>query len=217
MLRSTDGGLTWSKPYRVPVNSPHGPSSLSNGRLLYVGKHLWETGKGVGACESTDDGRTWRQISEIPARPGDDAAEYHELHQIEAANGRIVVHIRNHNPQNARETLQCESVDGGKTWSVPHPIGVWGLPSHLLRLRDGTLVMSYGYRRAPFGNQARISRDHGRTWSGPITLSEDGASGDLGYPSTVELADGRLLTVWYEQMKDSPRAVLRMARWKLEG
>lgn len=217
MLRSTDGGLTWSKPYRVPVNSPHGPSSLSNGRLLYVGKHLWETGKGVGACESTDDGRTWHQISEIPARPGDDAAEYHELHQIEAADGRIVVHIRNHNPQNARETLQCESADGGKTWSVPHPIGVWGLPSHLLRLRNGTLVMSYGYRRAPFGNQARISRDHGRTWSDPVTLSADGASGDLGYPSTVELEDGRLLTVWYEQMKDSPRAVLRMARWKLDA
>jgi hypothetical protein len=44
------------------------------------------------------------------------------------------------------ETLQCESADGGKTWCEPHEIGVWGLPSHLLRLRNGNLLMTYGYR-----------------------------------------------------------------------
>jgi hypothetical protein len=100
---------------------------------------------------------------------------------------------------------------------VPHPIGVWGLPSHLLRLRDGRLLMSYGYRRAPFGNQARVSADGGKRWSGALMISDDGASGDLGYPSTVELADGALVTVWYESRKGSPRAVLRMARWRLEN
>lgn len=216
MLRSTDGGMTWSTPFAVPVNSPHGPSSLADGRLLYAGKQLWSAGKKVGVCESSDDGQTWRWIADIAARPGDNVEDYHELHQVQAADGRIVVHIRNHNRQNARETLQCESTDGGKTWSVPRPLGVWGLPSHLLRLRNGTLVMSYGYRREPFGNQVRISRDHGQTWSDPLVLTADGAGVDLGYPATVELADGRLLTVWYELLKDSPRAVLRMARWKLE-
>ena len=71
--------------------------------------------------------------------------------------------------------------------------------------------MTYGYRRAPFGNQARVSRDRGDTWSAPIAISADGASGDLGYPSTVELAGGALLTVWYEQLAASPKAVLRKA------
>lgn len=33
MLRSADNGVTWSAPYRVPVNSPHGPIALSDGRL----------------------------------------------------------------------------------------------------------------------------------------------------------------------------------------
>ncbi len=212
MLRSTDGGLTWSTPYRVPVNSPHGPVALEDGRLLYAGKQLWQPGSKVGVCESSDDGRTWRWLSDIPARPGDDIAQYHELHAVDAGRGRILVHIRNHNPANAGETLQTESADGGKTWTTPHPIGVWGLPSHLLRLRDGRLVMTYGYRRAPFGNQARISRDRGATWSEPITVSADGASGDLGYPSTVELADNSLLTVWYEQLAASPKAVLRFSR-----
>ena len=100
---------------------------------------------------------------------------------------------------------------------MPHPIGVWGLPSHLLRLRSGRLLMSYGYRRAPFGNQARWSDDEGATWSDPVTISDDAMGGDLGYPSTVELADGTLYTVWYEQLRTSPRAVLRAARWRLSA
>ena len=215
MLRSVDGGLRWSPPYRVPVNSPHGPVAASGGRLLYAGKQLWEAGRKNGFCESTDDGVTWRWLSDIPLRPGDSAENYHELHAVEAADRRIVVHIRNHNPANDRETLQTESADGGKTWSLPHSIGVWGLPSHLLRLRDGRLLMSYGHRRPPFGNQVRLSEDHGRTWSEPALLSSEGYSGDLGYPSTAELANGDLLTVWYELLRESPRAVLRQARWAL--
>ena len=47
-------------------------------------------------------------------------------------------------------------------------------------------------------------------------VSGDGPGGDLGYPSTVELADGTLLSVWYEVIKGSPHAVLRQAHWKLE-
>jgi sialidase-1 len=212
MLRSTDG-LTWSAPYRVPVNSPHGPVALADGRLLYAGKQLWKAGHKVGVCESRDDGVTWRWLAAIPARPGDTAEQYHELHAVDAGGGRLLVHLRNHNPANNNETLQSESTDGGKTWSVPHAIGVWGLPSHLLRLRDGRVLMSYGYRRQPFGIQARVSSDRGATWSAPIVITSDGASGDLGYPSTVELADGRLLTIWYESMRSAPKAVLRMSRW----
>jgi hypothetical protein len=71
-----------------------------------------------------------------------------------------------------------------------------------------------------------------------MIVSGDGTSSDLGYPSTVELDDGSLLTVWYELMgsvpedfthyleksrdeawfkmtQDLPRAVLRQARWSI--
>jgi len=216
ILRSTDGGQTFSAPSRVPVNSPHGPIQLSDGRLLYAGKKLWSDEKKIGIAESHDDGVTWRWLAEIPTRPGDSAREsYHELHAVEAANGTLIAQIRNHNPADKGETLQSESHDGGKTWSVPHSIGVWGLPSFLTRLSDDRLLMTYGYRRKPFGNQARISDDHGATWSEAIILSADGASGDLGYPSTVQLADGTLLTIWYEKPKNSFKAVLRQTRWSL--
>ena len=76
--------------------------------------------------------------------------------------------------------------------------------------------MTYGHRRPPFGNQARISED-GQTWSEPMVISDDGSGGDLGYPSTVQVDDGSLVTVWYEKMKGSPRAVLRQARWTIES
>lgn len=215
MVRSTDGGLEWSGRYRVPLNSPHGPIQLSDGRLLYAGKALWTADARVGVCESQDDGRSWRWLATIPTRKGDDHREYHELHAVEATDGRLIAHIRNHNNPNAGETLQTESNDGGKTWTEPHSIGVWGLPSHLLRLRDGRLLMSYGHRRGPLGNQARVSKDDGRTWSDPILISSDAKSGDLGYPSTVELQDGTLVTVWYELRQGSSNSVLRQARWRL--
>ncbi len=216
VLRSTDGGETWSKPIPTVVNSPHGPVQLKDGRLLYAGKQLWTAEKKIGVAESKDDGLTWQWLADIPTRQGDSAVRgYHELHAIEAADGTLIAQIRNHNDASKGETLQSESKDGGKTWSEPHSIGVWGLPSHLLRLRDGRLVMTYGHRRKPYGNQARISSDNGQTWGEAMILSGDGIGGDLGYPSTVELPDGTLLSVWYEKMTEPKLAVLRQATWRL--
>ncbi len=215
VIRSTDGGVTWSKRLPTIVNSPHGPTQLKDGRLLYVGKQLWKTEKRVGVSVSEDDGQTWKWLAEIPTRKGDSFANYHELHAVECADGKLVAQIRNHNTADKGETLQTESTDGGKTWTQPHAIGVWGLPSHLLRLADNRLLMTYGHRRKPFGNQARVSADDGATWSEALIVSGDGPGGDLGYPSTVQLRNGDLVTVWYEKMAGSAKAVLRQAHWSL--
>jgi sialidase-1 len=216
MLRSGDGGLNWSPAYRVPVNSPHGPVNLQGGRLLYAGVELWKDARKVGICTSDDDGQTWSQLTEIPTRDGDKAADYHELHAVEAADGRWIVQIRNHNKANVGETLQTHSTDGGDTWAQPYSIGVWGLPSHLLRLSDDRLLMTYGHRRDPLGNQARLSEDNGKTWSEAMVIYGDATSGDLGYPSTVETSAGQFVTVWYEKLKGSSFAQLRMANWRLK-
>jgi sialidase-1 len=214
VIRSTDGGRVWSPRIATIVNSPHGPIQLRDGRLLYAGKQLWNQDRKIGVSVSSNDGLTWQWLAAIPARTGDKSNSYHELHAVEAANGTIVAQIRNHNDADKGSTLQTESADGGRTWSAPRPI-CYGFPSHLLRLRDGRLLMSYGYRRKPYGNRARISTDHGKTWSDEVVISADGKDGDLGYPSTVELADGTLLTVWYEGLAKPKLAVLRQAKWQI--
>jgi hypothetical protein len=213
MLRSTDGGVTWSHRYRVPLNSPHGPVVMRDKRLLYAGKALYGDER-IGVCESKDDGLNWEWLATIPARPGDDPLGYHELHLVDADDGTLVCHIRNENKADDGQTLQSESKDGGRTWTTPHTIGVWGLPSHLLRMRNGHLLMSYGHRRNPLGIQVRISQDSGKSWSEAISITADAKSSDLGYPSTVECSDGTMVTVWYEVLAGSPLAQLRQARWR---
>ena len=216
VLRSTDHGASWSPPIPAIVTSAHGPICLKSGMLFHGGKDAWGGQGRIGASISVDDGITWSWLSEIPTRPGDDVKYYYELHAVEAENGTLIVHIRNWNENNQGETLQSESFDGGQTWTVPHSIGVWGIPSHLLKLSDGRLMMTYGYRRPPFGNQARFSADHGASWSEPVTISDDGTCTDLGYPSSVELADGRFLTIWYERKESAKRSVLRQCIWQLK-
>jgi len=93
------------------------------------------------------------------------------------------------------------SPDLGQTWQfIGRPIpdtGQGGNPPALTRLRDGRLVLTYGYRAKPFGIRARISEDQGQTWGKEIVLRSDAGNHDLGYPRTAERADGRLVTVYY--------------------
>ena len=217
MIRSEDGGRTWSARVPTLVSAPHGPIELSDGRLLYAGKRTtppeqWKKGNThldgpIGVAQSLDDGRTWTLVDGVSLDEGC------EPHIVETLSGRLVMHIRNHAEPHVGETLQCESEDGGRTWTRPHSVGIWGTPAHLARLSDGRLLTTYGHRREPFGNRARFSDDEGRTWSEPVILSDDGGGVDLGYPSTVELADGSLVTVWYELVAANPRAVLRQRQW----
>ena len=217
-FRSEDGGKSWEPRVNTLVHSPHGPIELSDGRLLYAGKR-WRDTDLVGVVESTDDGRSWHWVTHLPFMDDHSLSKYGEPHLVQTADGRLIAQVRNNQEPYEGETLQTESDDGGRSWTPMHPIGVWGVPSHLLRLSDDRLLMTYGYRREPFGNQARISEDDGETWSDPMTISDDGGGWDLGYPSTVQMDDGSLLTVWYESMADDdrpiPKAVLRQARWSL--
>ena len=229
LLRSTDKGKTWSSKYRVPVNNVHGPIVLHDGSLFYCGRAVNPRclcsstfADEIVCLRSDDDGITWQEISRF--RTGDFGEHnmhyWDELHSVETDSGKIITHIRYTNG-----TWQMESIDGGKTWQKLHKIA-GGLPSHLLKLRDGRLLMSYGYRRtAPYGNRCRISSDDGESWSNPILISSDSPMSDLGYPSTVELSDGTMVTVWYEAkpLKDvdgfhpeKGMALLRCARWRFK-
>ena len=223
MIRSSDGGKTWGEKQLMPVNSPHGPWQLSDGTLLYFGKGISLPSELLGgsrhdiipvSARSTDDGATWEEIGRIPASRRQYWEGYNELHAIEAADGTIIAHIRNHIPYGSPETWQTSSPDKGRTWSEPTRI-TYGFPSFLTALPDGRLLMTYGYRREPYGNRARISDDNGKTWGDELIISDDAKFSDQGYPSTVKLPDGRLFTIWYEKMSEE-KCLLRHALWTLE-
>ena len=48
-----------------------------------------------------------------------------------------------------------------------------------------------------------------------MVLDEKPVARDLGYPSTVELADGSLVSVWHEQLPGETLASVQAAHWAL--
>jgi hypothetical protein len=222
-IRSTDNGHTWSSKIDTVTGSSHGPLQLSDGRLLHLGKRRTPPGQlgtkggpytsSIGASISLDDGQSWKLHSEIEPMAGHNSSEYHELHGVQAGDGRVVVHIRNHNEKHQYEVLQTESTDSGKTWGAVHPTGLWGYPAFLLRTADGRLITTLGHRREPMGNQIAVSEDHGQSWSKQTPINTD-SKGDLGYPATAELSANVFLTVWYDQ-QDRKGTCLRLAKWRL--
>ena len=228
IMLSTDRGANWSAPIRVPVSTPHGPILLRNGRLLYLGKPYttWSDMEqaNISAAQSSDDGRTWQIIGQVPVHPGTDPANYHEPHVVELPSGRLlgIVRIEDAGDKNLKAAgipsfslMQTVSDDGGVTWSEAQSLGFHGSPPHLLQHSSGILILTYGYRQAPYGQRVALSQDEGVTWDHDWIVRDDGPDGDLGYPSTVELFDGSLFTVCYQKVAGDEKCSLLWTRWTL--
>ncbi len=222
---SDDAGHTFSIPVcDIPVSSPHGPTLLSNGEILYVGtvdvpaarfgKHLPD---GVYATRLDTNGRPVGELQCIALHPGD-GVKYYEPHAAQMPNGDILVAIRAERSEPKQRTIHLSrSTDGAKSFSVPAPTDWVGLPPHIFVATDNTVVLTYGRREAPFGIRARISRDSGYTWSEELVLRDDGVNGDLGYPSTTQNARGELVTVYYMKNENSLHAAdIEYTVWTLD-
>jgi len=57
------------------------------------------------------------------------------------------------------------------------------------------VLLSYGNRVLPKGVDVRFSDDEGKTWSDPFRVVAFEEAG--GYPASVQLPDGRVLTAYY--------------------
>lgn len=225
----SEDGHNWSKPAQAPVTAPHGPILLSNGELLYFGKavptgarfHKGLAGGPIQCARSQNGGLTWAVVGEVPIRPDTENANYHEPHVIELPSGRLVGMIRYQYSDKVKKydrltIFQTESDDGGRTWTEARPTGAPGSPPHLLRHSSGAVVCVHGYRKGPsYGEWAMISRDDCRTWEQDIVLQDDGPDGDLGYPASAELADGSILTVYYQKYAAGENTSLLWTRWTL--
>ena len=199
---STDNGLTFSDPVTLPITSPHGPMRLPNGELLYIGRAFRDVTKasfdylpeGIYAMRLSPDGRVKREPWLVV--PAAEDMLLCEPHAARMPNGSILLSIRAQNQEKDLFSIyNCHSYDEGETFTAPMPTDWCGSPPHILVHSSGAVVMTYGRRKAPFGEIARVSHDSGHTWSEEILLREDGFSGDLGYPCTAENRNGELVTV----------------------
>lgn len=178
---------------RTPV------TELSDGRVAYaVTEHHWPANRYTYLLFSGDGCRTWEPPVPIVDDPD---RSFTEPHIAEVAPGELCCVLR----CDQRVNLHCcWSRDGGRSWSAPERTPLEGLPGHLLVLRDGRLLCTYGRRREPFGIRACLSEDGGRSWKtdAEIVVRDDMRNWDLGYPTTIEYAPNRLFVCYYGEEPD---------------
>ena len=193
IVESADNGKTWSQPrflfqdspVQVAVSQPI--RVLSDGTLLLplYTHDAKNPGSASGAVSLSDDqGKTWSDIIIIPNGGRQLDAETDVL---ELKDGTLYAIQRSETDSMGFS----HSKDKGKTWSVSEKVGFPGHCPYLLRTRDDVILLA---TRIP-ATSLRISRDECKTWSEPIPVDHYGGA----YPSMVELKDGSILIVYYEE------------------
>lgn len=213
---SFDNGDTFGKIYKSPITSPHGPAELKNGDILWVGAkfggaeilaYKLDPFNGEMTYIGKIDTDELKKENIVPAEP----------YVFELDDGTLICHIRaDRGGERSVFTLyQSVSKDGGATWSKPMRILAerGGAPAHIMRHSSGVLISSYGYRDRDYGIKAMFSTDDGKTWdTDNYIYRSEGDSSDLGYPCTVELEDGSLLTAFYIRQEYGVSVIMQQ-RW----
>jgi hypothetical protein len=208
---SHDRCRSWEGPFKLPTFDQTGIAARTDYLVdgpeactlfLTSAKPDGEEGR-VFCARTTDGGRAFAFLSWIGPEPEGFAIM---PSSVRLRGGRLLAAVR---CREGRRDLKTErnwidlyaSDDGGATWDYlnrPAPdTGVGGNPPAMVRLRDGRLCLTYGYRDAPFKMCARLSEDNGVTWGKEIVLRGNAGNHDIGYPRTVQRADGRVVTAYY--------------------
>jgi BNR repeat-like domain len=214
---SNDRAKTWQGPYKIPPFDRKGIAARTD--YIVDGAHELtafitaskENGReGRVFCTRTKDGgKTWEMVSWIGPEP-----EGFSImpSSVRLSPTRILTTIRR--KEGSEHFIDSWITDdNGKRWKYQNrPVestgGSVGNPPSMIKLKDGRLVITYGYRSPPYGIRARISADQGETWGPEITLREDAGTWDLGYPRTVQRADGKIVTIYYfNDHKDQERYI----------
>ena len=194
-MRSTNRGNTWEGPIKSPVSPEYGESpfgkivQLSDGTALLNVYYAKKPHLASLVYRSRDDGQTWGDSSVI-------AENYSETSLLPLSADRILAVMRS---RTGGHLATAFSSDQGRTWSEPRLLTRDGEhPADVIQLKDGRLLLAHGERNRPFGARAMLSRDLGQTWDpNIIILADDAQRPDCGYPSSVEIAPGKVVTLYY--------------------
>jgi hypothetical protein len=214
-----DKARTWQGPYEVPNFGTPGiaarPDYIIDGKhemtvFLTAAKSNQKEGR-VLCARTTDGAKTWKMVNWVcPEPPGEDFAIMPSSVRL---SGKSILSTIRHR----KFIAAWRSDDNGASWKmVGQPVDDTGggNPPALLKLPDGRLVLTYGFRNPPFSIRARVSSDEGKTWSEDIMLRDDGGSWDLGYTRTVQRTDGNLVTVYYFNTANNTERFIGATIWK---
>lgn len=221
---SHDNGLTFGPIHQCPPMIPHGPCLLPDGTIFGMG-NTREDGihydRSLSGYRIDPEGE-WELVSKINA---DDYFDRNvipcEPHVIVTQSGKMIVQFRVENSNmSVKTTYQCESYDLGKTFTAPHRLfadDTGAAPTHIIQHSCGALISVYAWRKDR-GIDAMISTDDGETWEQGFPIYRNEELLDWSYPSSCELSDGSILTVFYADPEGEPNSKntkIMQVKWRL--
>ena len=230
--RSHDGGRTWNRSATFPslrgtASSDDAPESSIHGadeplipfgnvvrmdrNILGVVLYGLNSGGGNTAYfyRSSDDGMTWAMHGAVRKGDGNESAP------VTLSDGSLLAAVRSV----ADQHLELYASDDGSSWRTKGPLTLGRqIPGHLLLLADGRLLLTYGIRnRGLYAIGTRMSSDGGATWDVPAVLVNLEGATDGGYPSSVQTADGTIVTAYYcSGVSAHMRYHMGVVRWRVE-
>ena len=199
---SSNGGFTWTEVQtdfspvitKIGKVSPHGSMFMYDNQLLMPVYNR----EGAFLLGSKDKGLSWGIYSQIGA------AGMQEPFVIETQGKGLLAVMRTSEKKWAKATVISRFT--GREWTEPEAITEpMQHPASLFLFQDGRVLLTYGDRNHEQNRiLLKLSSDHGCTWNSEIQLGENFGSCDFGYPSTVEITPGKLLTVFYVNKPKEP-------------
>ncbi len=225
VAKSTDDGLSWSKPVEITAATKQsswtwyatGPGcgiQTRTGRLVIPCDHIdSDTGQWSSHVVFSDDhGKTWKLGGSAPPKTN-------ECEVVELADGRLLLNMRNYNRQHPCRAV-ATSRDEGETFGEVSYDETLVEPVCQASIRRG-LKDKDGHAPILFSNPAqtgarkqmtvRLSRDEGKSWPVAQVLH----AGPAAYSCLAVLGDGTILCL-YERGTKSAYETIALARFKLD-
>ena len=223
---STDRCKTWNGPYSFPTFGRKGV--LARTDYIVNGPHDMHVfltspkeggNEGWPYCARTQDGGlTWEFLGWIGQEPPEGYGYAIMPSTVRLDSGAFLSMIRRGGVFDGKRRWWLEtflSPDDGKSWyMLDKPwINNAGNPASMIKLADGRIALTYGWRLAPYGIRAMMSSDEGQTWSDEIVLRHDADTWDVGYPRTVQRPDGNIVTMYYYKTPDGKERYIAATIW----